>query len=100
MTSKEKRIQEEVNKTMGLLDSWEKPAVNPFFYGKLSHRMSSLKPKSQGAMFVFLPKIALATLAILFVCNLFTLVNSSNPTDSASAGLTNFAEQYNISVSQ
>ena len=101
MTDKEKQIQEEINKTLGLLDTWEKPAVNPFFYGKLEHRMQNAEPQSQGILSLVLPKLTIATLMLLFVCNMFTLVSPSNTTDSvANTELVNFAEQYNISVTQ
>lgn len=104
MTNREQRIQEEVDKTLQLLDHIEKPAVNPFFYGKLEHRMktqssSSLSPNIWSLL---MPKLALMTLMLLFICNIFTLTSPETETTSAHAdqGLQIFAEQYNITTTQ
>lgn len=99
MTNQEKKIQEEIDKTLGLVDTWEKPAVNPFFYGKLENRMKQTPFPSAKTIPSRLPQIALATLSLLFVCNLFTLFSPSSHADQR-AELTNFANQYHISVSQ
>ncbi|MGB0524401.1 MAG: hypothetical protein ACPGJS_15630 [Flammeovirgaceae bacterium] len=101
MTNKEQKIQEEVAKTLNVLDRREQTPVNPFFYGKLEHRMRAQTTSSTNTWAFILPKVAIATLMLLFVCNIFTVVRPNNSSDEhATIELANFAEQYNIITSQ
>lgn len=101
MTEKEKKIEEEVKKTLEVLDDYQQSQVNPFFFAKLEHRMRSQEEIKTGIWQFAMPKLALATLIILFFCNVFTMVNQLNSTDENSgSGLENFAEQYYLTTSQ
>jgi hypothetical protein len=71
---KQQHIQEEVEKTLNSLDGIKRAEPKPFFYTRLQARMEQqLQSKVSGSWSVR-PVYAFATLAIVFMINIATIV--------------------------
>jgi hypothetical protein len=81
-------IEQKVEKTLKALDGIEQAKPNPFYYTRLKARMEKelLQPKTVLG-WTFQPVYAYASLVIVLLINVFTIVtlnnNSSQPKDTA-----------------
>lgn len=86
---KETRINEEVDKTMGILDNVKILKGNPFFYTRLKARLegvTGIQPGPEKRLFIALRPIGLILLLLL---NIFTAVYIVNEKQTTTASSTN-----------
>jgi hypothetical protein len=100
MNNKKKQIEEEVKKTLDLLDQVEEIEPNPYFYTRLQGRLRNQEAEQRSALFhIFRAKnLRLAFLAIVIVINIVSgivfLQNGSYQTYDGSENLDAIAREY------
>ena len=95
-----KNNQEEaqwLENAMNSLDMINRVEANPFFYGKIQHRIAGKQsPKGAGKLIYSLA----LTLIIFIIMNVYSLSSFVNSTsqDVGSTGIESFASDYNINA--
>ena len=86
---REKRIMDEVNKTMELMDHQKILGENPFFYTRLKARMSEISIKPVSRSYKFLVAASPVGLLLLLLINIFTALYVVRSDNSSSAAVDN-----------
>jgi hypothetical protein len=92
------KIEEEVSRTLNMLDRQLFPEHNPFFYTRVMERINR---KTNENYIIFKIKFLFpAILAILFILNIFTVLSLSGSSEipkGREENLRSFANEYSIS---
>lgn len=91
-------IEQEVERTLNLLETLERTPAPPFFYTRLKARMNSQQSQSMIPMFVGKLRVsfAAAAAALLLVVNIYTIMHSTQESQTASkqTTLSSIADVY------
>jgi hypothetical protein len=98
----QKRIEQEVEKTMAILDADQHEKATPFFYTRLHARMNEKQTSMWELTPFFSVKMRFAVIAlVMFVLvNAYSLFHLSSITqeNSREAELYSFAQEYNVTT--
>jgi hypothetical protein len=96
----QEEINEEVEKTLRVLEGIEVASPKPFFYTRLKARMESQQQYiPQQVRWVLKPTFVFGTLAIVLLLNVVSAVNYSKKTTQVSSNsqtLEGFAKEYGL----
>jgi hypothetical protein len=91
-------IEQEVERTLSLLETLEKTPAPPFFYTRLTARMRSQETEHRATIFIGKLRMSLAAgaAALLLVVNIYTIVHSTEESQTASkqTTLSSIADVY------
>ncbi|MFT4575841.1 MAG: hypothetical protein ACI9SI_000753 [Polaribacter sp.] len=92
-------INQQVDDTLGVLNTIEKVDVPPFFRHKVLQKLKAEREVKQSVFNWFTPQLQYATLCVVLLLNfgtIFYAFNTSQKTGTTSSGIELFAQEYSL----
>lgn len=91
-----KRLNEEVDKTLSVLDNINRVSPNPYLFSKIQERLNDQQTKELNIFPLFRPQSLMLLTTILFLINIYSVVIYWNSNQSTSSNVESFAELYDL----
>ncbi len=102
MKNRDKKIEEKIERTIGIFDDMENIEADPFLFTRIKAGLEEKENTRENLFFSWLPSPQAALIVTLVVINLFSLIfylsETGSATKSTDTFVNSFTEEYFLSV--